>query len=149
MLLAVNSRQNSDLSANLKQKIAQAAFKPYPKKGSASWWIETEAQECFRTLVGHGLFPHRTLEGRIQRALILYDEGLQIPDPMDFFEEITRHRLMQGVLPRENIHTSRQLDAIMAAYMAWLTMHRPGQVEMQSGNRVRPIAQIEEMDRQL
>jgi hypothetical protein len=88
----------------------------------------TDAQKCFLALCGNELFARRTLEGRIQRALILYDEGLQIPDPMDFFEEITRHKLLRGILPLENIHTSKELDALVAAYMAWMTVHRPNQV---------------------
>jgi hypothetical protein len=92
----------------------------------------TDAQRCFLAFCGNELFSRRTLEGRIQRALILYDEGLQIPDPMDFFEEITRHKLLRGVLPLENIHTSRELDALAAAYLAWMTVHRPNQVTSSS-----------------
>ncbi len=39
---------------------------------------------------------------------------------MEFFEEITRHKLLQGVLPSEYIHSSRQLDALMMAYISWM-----------------------------
>jgi hypothetical protein len=34
--------------------------------------------------------PRRTLEGRLQRSAILYEQGLQIRDPVEIFEEITR-----------------------------------------------------------
>jgi len=66
------------------------------------------------------VFSRQSLEGRLQRGLILYDEGLRIPEPMEFFEEITRHKLLQGVLPSEYIYSPRQLDALMMAYVSWM-----------------------------
>ena len=40
-----------------------------------------------------------SLEGRLQRQIILYEQGLRIKDPMDFFEEITRYKLAKGIWP--------------------------------------------------
>ncbi|MGZ9226270.1 MAG: hypothetical protein ACXW4M_12030, partial [Anaerolineales bacterium] len=68
---------------------------------------------------------------RIQRALVLYDQGLQINDPMEFFEEITRYKLIQGILPLENLYASKELDALVAAYIAWMTVNKPGQFIIQ------------------
>jgi hypothetical protein len=44
---------------------------------------------------------------------------------MDFFLEITRHKLMQGDLPLEHILTFDELNALAAAYIAWLAAHQP------------------------
>lgn len=141
-LLAINSAGQKYASySDFKKKISQAGFKPFSRKGSVHQWIETEAKDCFRALVQQEPLPGRVLEGRIQRALVLYDEGLQIPDPMDFFEEITRHKLIQGILPVQNVYSSRQLDALVSAYTGWMTINRPGQIEMLSGGLVRPKGQ--------
>ena len=39
---------------------------------------------------------------------------------MEFFEEVTRHRLRHGILPLEKLYTPGELDALTAAYLAWL-----------------------------
>lgn len=143
-LLAISStaqKREHIIYSDFKKKIAQAGFKPVSKQSSAYQWFETDAQDCFRALVGQEPLSRRTLEGRIQRALILYDEDLQINDPMDFFEEITRHKLLQGILPLENIYSAKQLDALVAAYLAWMTANRSGQIEMGIENTVRPKGQ--------
>jgi len=144
VLLAVSStaqKREQTKYLDFREKIAQAGFEPFSMKSSTFQWIEMDAQDCFRTLVGQKPLSRRSLEGQIQRALILYDEGLQINDPMDFFEEITRHKLMQGILPLENIYSSKQLDALVAAHLAWMTTHRSGQIEMALENIVRPKGQ--------
>lgn len=102
----------------LQRQINELGFRPYSTREGARLWIESNAEQCFH-VYQLTLFPRQSLEGRLQRALILYEEGLQITDPMDFFEEITRHKLLQGVLPAENIYSSRQLDALAMAYVAW------------------------------
>lgn len=91
-------------------------------------FIEVYPQATFSTWLKKPPLPKNTLEGRLQRQLILYAEKLRIADPMDFFEEITRHRLLQGVLPLENLHTSSELDTLVAAYTAWLTANHPDRV---------------------
>jgi len=62
---------------------------------------------------------------------------------MEFFEEITRYKLIQGILPLENLYTPKELDALVAAYVAWMTVNRPGQVERLPDNMVQPKEQIE------
>ena len=69
-----------------------------------------------------------SLEGRIQRQLSLYALGMDIPDPMNFFEEITRYRLLKGILVEEGLYASAELNAIAAAYVAWAVIQRPGEV---------------------
>jgi hypothetical protein len=67
------------------------------------------------------------LEGRLQRELLLYELGLHIHDPMVFFEEITRHKLLNGILPFELVHSPAQLDAMAAAYTAWHVLQKPAE----------------------
>lgn len=141
LLAITSSSQKRENQAEFKNKITLAGFKPSRGESATRQWVETDAQDCFHALSGQEILPRRTLEGRIQRALILYEEGLRIPDPMDFFEEITRHKLMQGILPLENVYLFRQLDALAAAYIAWMTLNRSGQMEIQGGNTVRPREQ--------
>lgn len=114
-----NTIAGRELLQNFLERIVEAGFKHYSTKEGQHIWIESNADECYRVFQ-QNLFPRQSLEGRLQRGLILYDEGLQIPDPMDIFEEITRHKLLQGVLPTENIYSSRQLDALIMAYVSWM-----------------------------
>jgi hypothetical protein len=110
------------------KRLSNSGFKPYPADGVSHQWLETHPHASFCALLGANPLPKPTLEGRLQRELILYERGLQIRDPMDFFEEITRHRLMMGILPTELVHLPEQLDALAAAYTAWLTTERPADV---------------------
>jgi hypothetical protein len=50
---------------------------------------------------------------------------------MEFFEEVTRYKLLQGILPSEHIYLSKELDALLAAYLAWMTVNRPQQLTSQ------------------
>jgi hypothetical protein len=84
----------------------------------------------------------------LQRELILYEHRVGIKDPMDFFEEITRHKLMLGILPMELVHLPEQLDALAAAYTAWLASNKPAEVtrvgNKQEGFITLPIATLKE-----
>ena len=146
--VTANSSFRSARSANTKsmfyEQLEKLSFRPYPAKNGTRQWFKVNANETFATLLQKKLLSRRTLEGRIQRGLILYDQGLQIDDPMEFFEEITRYRLIQGILPLENLYTSKELDALVAAYVAWVTVNRPGQIEMLPDNMVLPKEQIED-----
>jgi len=130
-LLAINvpsSKRGGEIYTDLTEKLAQADFKPFSLKRDSKQWLETKAQDCFRALGGYALLPHRSLEGRLQRSAILYEQGLQITDPIDLFEEITRYKLIQGILPLENLPSSHQLDALVAAYLAWMSFTQPGRI---------------------
>jgi hypothetical protein len=100
-------------------------------KNEIRQWMRADADESFAALIPKKLLSRRTLEGRLQRALILYEQGLQINDPMELFEEITRYKLIQGIRPFETLYSSRELDALVAAYAAWMTVHKPGQFIIQ------------------
>ena len=139
-LLAITTSAKDSGSASFQKELTHIGIGTLSKDSERRQFVETKAQDCFRILAGSKLLSSRTFEGRIQRSLILYEEGFQIPDPMDLFEEITRHKLLQGVLPIEDLYSTKELDALMAAYLAWMTANMPNQVEFSSGNFAFPKA---------
>ncbi len=143
LTLAVNipsTKSQQGLYSNFKKKIAQTGLKPFGTKAAPKQWIETNAQDCFHILVDKSPLSRRSLEGRVQRGLILYEQGLRITDPMDFFEELTRHHMLGGVFPHEFLNSAPELDALAAAYVAWLAINEPGQVEPTPGKLILPKA---------
>jgi hypothetical protein len=84
-------------------------------------------------LLGQIPLSKPTLEGRLQRQIALYEQGIGIKDPMEFFEEITRHKLLHGAFPMELVYSSEELDTLMAAYMAFCVVNCP-QETMLIGN---------------
>ncbi len=136
------------LGFELYRKLAGMGFKPYPSKTFPLQFLETHPQAAFCALLGQNPLPKPTLEGRLQRQVVLYENGLGIKDPMDFFEEITRHRLLQGVLPLDLIYTSEQLDAMSAAFTAYLAATRPQEVSLvgsaSEGRIVLPVRELKE-----
>lgn len=125
------SSQNAQKAyREITKKIIQAGFRPYLTNGALKQWVETNPFECFRSLSGQAPQSRRTLGGLLQRALILYGEGLQIDDPMEFFEEITRHHLLAGVMPMELLHSASELEALAAAYVTWMLINKPVQVDL-------------------
>lgn len=113
-----------------RKNIIHAGLKPYLTSNAPKQWVETNPLECFRSLSGQVPQSRRTLVGLLQRALILYDEGLQIDDPMRFFEEITRHHLLAGAMPVELLYSASELDALAAAYITWMLSNKPVQVDL-------------------
>jgi hypothetical protein len=132
--LAINvpsSKSGEEIYTDLSKKFLQAGLQSLSQNRHSKPWLEINAQDCFRILSGHHLWPRRSLEGRLQRSAILYEQGLQISDPVDIFEEITRYKLVQGILPLESLPSSNELDALVTAYLAWLVINRPQRVVMQ------------------
>ena len=141
-LLAINvpsAKRGQDAYQELIKKLPQVDFKLFLPMQESRQWLETNAQDCFRILSGHKLLPRRSLEGRLQRSAILNEQGLRIKDPVDLFEEITRYKLIQGILPLEDLPSSNGLDALVAAYLAWMSFNRPGRIALQ-GEFVLPTA---------
>ena len=110
------------------RKLSKRGFKPFGTDEATHLWLETQPYACFCAMLEQIPFPMPTLEGRLQRQLKLYDKGLQITDPMGFFEEITRFKLMRGILPTDVLYSPDQLDVLVAAYTAWLAANRPEEV---------------------
>ncbi len=100
--------------------LLEMGYMPYPSESAPRQWLETHPHAAYCALLGHLPLPKPTLEGRLQRQLVLHANDVGIKDPMEFFEEVTRHWLLKGVLPMQHIYTPEQLDALVAALTACL-----------------------------
>lgn len=107
------------------RRLEEAGYVMFSEKGASRQVLEVYPHAAYTVLLERVPFPKHTLEGRLQRQLVLYNHKVEVPDPMRIFEEITRHRLLQGVLPLENLFSAEELDALVAAYTAWLAWARP------------------------
>jgi hypothetical protein len=130
----------------LYRRLEHLNYRGFPQKEAAHQCLEVYPHACYAVLLEQLPLPKRSLEGRIQRQLILYKSDLNIPDPMYIFQEITRHRLLQGILPIENLYQVEELDALVAAYTAWMAGTQPDQVSIMGdsmeGQIVLPVAEI-------
>lgn len=133
------------VSFDLYRQLARLGYQPFAGDLSERSLIEVQANAAFGSLAGARLFDARTLEGRLQRQLILTIEDLPLRDPMDFFEEITHHRLLKGVLPYEMVSPTHELNALAAAYTLWLAHNKPQRVltlgDPQEGSLLLPLPQ--------
>jgi predicted RNase H-like nuclease len=57
--------------------------------------------------------------------MVLYDEGLGVPNPMHILEEWTRHRLLTGQLNLDELYGHDALDALVSAYTAFMLDREP------------------------
>ena len=108
----------------LYRKLEKMGFKKYPADQSPHQVLETQPHAAFCVMAGVVPQSKPSLEGKIQRQLLLYEAGVRINDPMDFFEEITRHKMIKGTWPLDMLYQPEQLDAIVAAYIAWCVTHK-------------------------
>ena len=109
----------------LYRRLEGLGYQAYPAADASRQWLEVYPHACYCALLGQVPLPKNTLEGRIQRQLALVEAKLEVPDPMDLFEEITRHRLLQGIFPVKELYVQGELDALAAAYTAWLAVKHP------------------------
>ena len=109
------------------RRLREMGFTPLiaDQRGELPWLIETQPHACFTALLGHRPFFRSSLEGCLQRQLALYVEGVDISNPMHALEEITRHHLLNGQLPLDSLYDVETLDALVAAYTAYLTALKP------------------------
>lgn len=112
----------------LLRRLTQLGYKANPSAEAECQWLETHPHAAFCVLLGRSPLPKPTLEGRLQRALVLFERGLGIRDPMSFLEEITRHRVLNGLLPTDLVPLPAELDALVAAYTAWMAISKPDEL---------------------
>jgi hypothetical protein len=134
------------MSFSLYKKLDELSFQPYPTEKAPRQWLETHPHAAFCVLLGQQPLSKPTLEGRLQRQLILHEANVGIKNPMEFFEEITRHRLLKGILPMDIIYTPEQLDALVAAYLAYLAAKEPDKImfigSIEEGRIALPISEL-------
>lgn len=115
---------------NVFERLDGLGYKEYPQENFERLSLEVYPHACYAVLLGVLPFQKHSLEGRLQRQLALYERRMQIPDPMRIFEEITRHRLLHGILPLEYLYSAEELDALAAAYTAWMAALHPEQISL-------------------
>jgi predicted nuclease with RNAse H fold len=118
----------AQLGFDFYRRLEGMGYRPYPSEAATHQWLETHPHAAFCALLEQIPLPKPTLEGRLQRQLVLYEQNVGIQDPMDLFEEITRHRLLKGILPAKLIYAAEELDALAAAYTAFLAADHPAEV---------------------
>jgi hypothetical protein len=133
---------------DLYRRLEDAGYVQYPADLTARQWLETHPQAAFCALLGRLPLPKPTLEGRLQRQIGLFEQGLGIKDPMEFFEEITRHKLLHGMLPMDLVYAAEELDTLMAAHVAYCVMNRPQETlligDQGEGQIALPVASLKD-----
>lgn len=131
---------------SLYKRLEQIGYCPYPSAGASLQWLEVYPHAAYCALLGVAPFPKHSLEGRIQRQLALEEVDLHVPDAMRLFEEITRHRLLQGLLPLGDLYSAAELDALVAAYTAWQAANHPDEITLlgdsEEGLIILPIQEL-------
>lgn len=117
------------LGFRLYAELKAAGFVQYPP-AARRCVLEVYPYACYTVLLGHLPLRKDSLEGRMQRQLLLLQEGIDVPDPMRAFEEITRHHLLEGNLYLPTLLTHDELDALVSAYTAYLAVRRPDSVTL-------------------
>lgn len=125
--------------------LRDAAYERYqPGSPAPRQMLEVHPHACFTVLLGHLPTPKNLLEGRLQRQLVLYRAGVGVPDPMAALEELTAHHLLAGTMELPGLLSHDALDALAAAYTAWLAGTAPEQVtpigDPEEGQIVLPVA---------
>jgi hypothetical protein len=112
------------LGWRLYESLRGAGYVRHPQSGPRQV-IEVHPHACFTVLLDGRPYRKTTLEGRIQRQLVLYEEGLNVADPMDVFEEWTRHKVLTSQIRLDDLYEHDRLDALVAAYTAYLLAEQP------------------------
>lgn len=125
-------RYSLSLQRSLKfsAELGMEGFQFWPASNAIRQMLETQADAAYWSLLGVKPFASASLEGRIQRQLLLQSKGINVPDAMEFFEEVTRHRLLSGKLPEGKVLAPAQLNALVSAYTAWVAANRPGEYSL-------------------
>ena len=91
-------------------------------------YLEVQSHACYTVLLERRPYLKRTLEGRLQRQLVLNLEGLNLRNPMQILDGITRQHLLQSSLPMGDLQSAAELDCLANAYTAYLASVRPERI---------------------
>lgn len=130
----------------LYRRLEKFGYQPYPQAKGLRQFLEVYPHACYTALLGLVPFQKSTFEGKIQRQLVLFELGLSISDPMRIFEEITRHRLLQGIMPEDELYSQGELDALVSAFTAWKAVNHPEEItilgEPEEGTVIIPVPEL-------
>ena len=82
----------------LYRNLEEMGFEDFPSMDKGQTILEVYPHGAYTVLLERIPFLKKTLEGRLQRQLLLHSLSLAVPDPMVIFEEITRHKVLNGDL---------------------------------------------------
>ena len=132
----------------LYDRLQEIGYVEFPGTDSECMYLEVYPHASYSALLGVLPFKKGTLEGRLQRQLVLYSQNMPIPDPMRIVDEITRYRLLNGVLQLGILYETGELDALVAAYTAWMAVTHPDEITMvgdaEEGRIVIPKRELKE-----
>jgi hypothetical protein len=130
----------------LYKRLEEVGFKDFPAEESKLQMLEVYPHAVNTALLKRIPFLKKTLEGRLQRQLLLHSLSVDVPDPMRIFEEITRFKILQGQLPLEDLYCVEELEALIAAYTAWKAAKEPDEItllgERNEGEIVIPVKEL-------
>lgn len=128
------------------RQIKNLGYIQFQTDGPSLMWLETQPHATFCTMLEQNPLSRTSVEGRLQRQLALFEQGLDILDPMDYYEEITRYKLLRGILPFEKVYLPEELDAISAAFVAYQMVNHPDRVmkvgDSREGQITIPVAEL-------
>ena len=134
-------------SRRLYAGLLAGGYAVWPTDGSRQMF-ETYPHGAFTALAGRRPYPKAGLEGRLQRQLILYQAGINVPDPIRTLEEWTRYRLLRGELNLDRVRTHDELDALVSAYTAYRLAEEPHNAvaagDPSEGQIVLPVSELED-----
>ncbi len=125
----------------LQEGIESLGYNPIAKKGSPRRFFLSKAEEVFQDIVSGRLLPPGGDASRWQRQLLLLEQEIPLPDVMQYFEEVTRFRILQGTLSEELVYQHTELNAILLSWLGWLESFQPDRIKVRNENRVRYQAQ--------
>jgi hypothetical protein len=130
----------------LYRRLEEIGFVDFPAEDQKQLMLEVYPHAAFTVLLKKIPYLKKTLEGRLQRQLLLHSMALDVPDPMRVFEEITRYKILHGELPLSGLYSVEELEALMAAYLAWKAAAEPAEISLvgdpREGEIVLPVGQL-------
>lgn len=130
----------------LYKRLQEMGFKDFPAEDNKLQMLEVYPHASYTALLKKIPFLKKTLEGRLQRQLLLHSLSVDVPDPMRLFEEITRYKIIQGQLPLDDLYAVEELEALIAAYTAWKAASEPDDItqvgERNEGKVVIPVKEL-------
>lgn len=112
----------------LYRNLKEFGYQDFPLEKQEKQMLEVYPHAAFTVLLKRVPFLKKTLEGRLQRQLLLHSLSVDVPDPMRIFEEFTRYKILRGQLPLEGLFSVEQLESLIAAYTAWKAAVEPDEI---------------------
>jgi predicted RNase H-like nuclease len=129
----------------LYDQLRAVGYRDHPEAGERVLF-ETYPHAGYTVLINTRPYDKNSMEGRMQRQLVLYEYGVDVPDAIKVMMEWTRHRFLTGNIDVVSLYNHDALDALLAAYTAYLLDQEPHAVitigDTTDGVMVLPVASL-------